>query len=203
MRTVIPWTAHVFHNRYDIVSLNKHTELQDDNSTNINVIANSYTNEGQSKRGPRNYLKKEKLRTFHQNVQCLSNCKTNLEVALGDFSTIHIIGITEHWQSNESIHSFQLEHYNLVSSFCRSNNKVHGGVALYALQDLVQTVRHDINAISEEYVFECTAAEIKIKDNSYICVVVYKPPNTTIDSFIDKMQELLEIGTSNSKKKWL
>lgn len=78
---------------------------------------------------------------------------------------------------------------------------MHGGVALYALQDLVQTVRHDINAISEEYVFECTAAEIKIKDNSYICVVVYKPPNTTIDSFIDKMQELLEIGTSNSKKK--
>lgn len=135
---------------------------------------------------------------FHQNVQCISNCLNNINVILSDLNVL-FVALTEHWQTENSIGAFQLENYKLISSHCRTGNNSHGGVALYAEESLNYVIRNDINSLSEDCIFECASAEFKIYGVAYVICVVYTPPATNIDCFINKLDLLLERATMGDK----
>lgn len=109
--------------------------------------------------------------------------------------------MTEHWQCSESINAHQIDGYNLITAYCRPKRNAHGGVVLYALKKWIPVIRHDINEISEPYIFECVAAEFKICDKIYLISVIYKPPNTNIEVFTKKMDQLLDLATKCDSKK--
>ena len=138
------------------------------------------------------------LSLFHLNVQGISNCINNINVAVGDLN-VHFIALCKHWQNSLSINVFQLESYILVSSYCRSAKNAHGGVVLYTLNSLTTITREDINVLSEEYLFECAAVEVKIRDTCYVIWVVYRPPSTDVNIFIDNLDCLLEIANDEDK----
>ena len=70
---------------------------------------------------------------------------------------------------------------------------------LYALNSLSTISRQDINSLSEDYLFECTAIEIKLKDRYYVICVVYRPPSADVNLFINKVDCLLETATVDDK----
>lgn len=112
---------------------------------------------------------------------------------------VNFVALTEHWQTVNSIEAFQIENYKLISLYYRTGNNCHGGVALYAEKSLNSIIRNDINSLSEDYVFECTAAEFKMNGVVYVICVVYTPPATNIDCFINKLDLLLERATMGDK----
>lgn len=135
---------------------------------------------------------------FHQNVQGLSNCLNNIFVVISNLD-LQFVAITEHWQNTDSIGAFQLQCFKLVTYFCRRKSRAHGGVALYCANYLSPVIRHDINQLSEEYVFECTAAEFRIDSVGYVVCVIYKPPDTSTEDFILRLDQLLDIASEGEK----
>ena len=117
-----------------------------------------------------------------------------------DLQYPHIVALSEHWQNQISMHAYQIKGYNLVTCYCRKNSLAHGGVALYGLSNLKAMVRSDITNLSLEYVFECCAAEFVIENNIYIIVVIYSPPPTNLEIFLEKLEELLLLALADSNK---
>lgn len=118
-----------------------------------------------------------------------------------DNLNVTFIAITEHWQSYKSIEAYQIENYKLISAFCRNSDNVRGGAALYALNSLNNCViRLDINKLSEEYKFECTAAEFTVNNMTYLVCVIYRPPSSTLEHYLNKLDELLELALTDNIK---
>lgn len=140
----------------------------------------------------------ESIKLFHQNVQGISNCVNNLNVILSGLKVDFVV-LTEHWQSADRIKAYQLENYTMASFHCRTAKLAHGGVVLYCADFLRPIIRQDINSLSEDYVFECTAAEFKVDNVYYVICVVYKPPNTKTDEFLNKLDQLLDTATADDK----
>lgn len=109
------------------------------------------------------------------------------------------MAITEHWQSSRSIEAFQMDNYYIASSYCRTAANAHGGTVLYALNSLKSTVRDDITSLTDEYTFECTAAEFTINNIFYVICVVYRPPSSDLNTFINKLDLLLEKACKGDK----
>ena len=143
---------------------------------------------------------------FHQNVQCLSNCKHNLDIVLEEINNPDIVVLSEHWQTEDSIRAYNLQNYKLITSFCRSKTTSHGGVAIYASmknKSLISSarVRREINCFIEEFIFECSCAEFTIKGELFVIVAIYKPPKTNLDIYMRKLENIIELLTSSSKNK--
>lgn len=58
-----------------------------------------------------------------------------------------IVGVTEHWQSQEQIKMYGLEGYELISIYCREFGH-HGWSALFANKDYVFSERMDLQGMS-------------------------------------------------------
>lgn len=131
---------------------------------------------------------------LHLNVQSISNCIDNLNAAILNLN-LDVVAITEHWQTATALPAFRVQNFNLATFYSRVNRNAHGGVALYIRDSIIWKIRNDINALSEEYIFECAAIEIKINKLVYVVCVVYKPPQTNVSSFVNKMDALLELAS--------
>lgn len=135
---------------------------------------------------------------FHQNVQCISNCKANLEVVI-DNNKYHVLALTEHWQTDGAMESFQFRNYRLANKYCRRSATAHGGVALYVIDSLDPISRDDITMLSEEYVLECSAVEVKVAGVQYVVCVMYNPSVANFDTFVKKLDQIIELIMNENK----
>lgn len=103
-----------------------------------------------------------------------------------------VLTVTEHWKSNEQLKSYKLNNYKLAAKFCREAG-THGGAAVYCLEELPTKVRSDINALGESYTFECAAVEVNSKKFNGVVVALYRTPDSDVDYFLRKMQDVLEL----------
>lgn len=127
---------------------------------------------------------------LNQNVQSIGNCIEKLTNVLKE-NNCKVLTVTEHWKSVEQLSAYKLQGYKLVTSFCRGQGH-HGGVAIYCVEKLYVKTRTDINELSECYNFECAGAEVHCENNKFTIVVIYRTPDSEVDSFLRKMYELLE-----------
>ena len=98
-----------------------------------------------------------------------------------------IIGLTETWLKPLNVSVYGIEGYNHVG-ITRENTK-GGGVSLFISQEFVYSEMNDLCMITD-YI-ECLFVKLSTKDSSYVVGVVYRPPNSNITLFNDKMNEIL------------
>ena len=70
----------------------------------------------------------------------------------------------------------------------RENTK-GGGVSLFISQEFVYSEMNDLCMITD-YI-ECLFVKLSTKDSSYVVGVVYRPPNSNITLFNEKMNDIL------------
>ena len=103
-----------------------------------------------------------------------------------------VIGITETWLQKDTCDLYMLEGYNFVEKHRESRSG--GGVGLF-IDESISFIKHDDLSMFDEYI-ECVSVEVEkhvLKTSKNVVIsVIYRPPNTDVRIFIDKMNILLD-----------
>ena len=133
------------------------------------------------------------IRIGHQNIRSLRGCKClEIDVALEN-ENLDIMCITEHWLTQDELLLVNLDGFIRTSFYCRPSS-AHGGAGIFLKKSISNYfIRTDIVDMSIENHFEVAAIELSAQSVSQRLVVValYRPPQGSIQTFLDKMHELL------------
>ena len=140
----------------------------------------------------------ENVSFIHFNARSLvknfENIERMLELNGVKFSAI---GVSETWFSD----THNKEYYSLKgydAYFTNRSDKKGGGTALYIRSDYSHECS-DIGTYEVKNCFEVTTVKMNICANKVIYLsCVYKPPNTSIELFIEKYMEFLELYRGKS-----
>lgn len=126
----------------------------------------------------------------------LSKLKCYLENLNHKF-TIH--SFTESWISNHSAGLYGMAGYNVEHNY-RKDRK-GGGVSLFISEEVEYQLREDLTIQTPymETLFVELTNNTGFKNKNVICGVVYRPPNTDMKLFNNKMSELLDKIKSDGK----
>lgn len=132
----------------------------------------------------------KKISIIHQNVQSIGNSVDAINMFLSEHSDCICLAITEHWKSTSQLQLHGINDFKLVSSFCREEGQ-HGGVAVFCRNSVKCKARKNLNELSVCSEFECAASELFVNNQNIVIVSVYRPPNGSIELFLDKLEQLL------------
>ena len=124
-----------------------------------------------------------KFSTLTINCRSLSKNFDKLEYSLKSLNVnFDCIGITETWiKPVESIDSYNMTDYTFLSK--PRMEKRGGGVGMYIANRLKFKERNDINTNSENCLYESLFVEVETEKNKIVIGVIYKPPDTCINTF--------------------
>ena len=121
----------------------------------------------------------------------MGNAVGPVNVMLELHENCEILCITEHWKSEEQLKSLTLNNFNLISMFCREENK-HGGAAVYCKHGLKCKAQVKLNNLSISGVFECAVIECSFPNCREVIVAsVYRPPSGDTYIFMTQLEHLL------------
>jgi len=103
-----------------------------------------------------------------------------------------VIGITETWMNASNVDSITIKGYNHELMY--RSNKIGGGVSVFVKNNLNYIRRTDLE-INDEFV-ETVIIEVDkniVNMNRKILIVtLYRPPNSDIQSFIERIEQILQ-----------
>ena len=103
-----------------------------------------------------------------------------------------VIGITETWLQTDTCDLYMLEGYNFVEKHRESRSG--GGVGLF-IDESISFIKRDDLSMFDEYI-QCVSVEAEkhvLKTSKNVVIsVIYRPPNTDVRIFIDKMNIMLD-----------
>ena len=110
-----------------------------------------------------------------------------------------VIGLTETWLQDSTEPLYCLPNYNMISQV-RTNRK-GGGVSLLIKEDVQFTERNELNIMNN--IIECLFIEfdkqILNSDKNTIVGIIYRPPDTNIQTFIETLNDVLSKIKSERK----
>ena len=136
------------------------------------------------------------MKSYFQNIRCLHN-KVVFFGNLLPIDCYDILMFAEHWETEDNIKLLPIKNFKMTSSFSREL-KTHGGTAIYVKETLHAINRTDIIKLSIESQFEISAIEMQHNNSIYCCV--YRPPNSDIEIFFDRLEMLLDLVFSENKQ---
>lgn len=86
-----------------------------------------------------------------------------------------------------------MSHYTIASYFVRRNH-IHGGTIIYTKNQLQFKNIDAVNEFSCEMNIECCGIAFVFENQSYIIVCIYRPPSGDIDTFFNRVNDILMIS---------
>ena len=145
-------------------------------------------------------LSHQEFSLLHLNIRSLNKNFDSFETFISTLNNFQfsLIGLTETWLHSNSPPLFHIANYNLLRqdrTVCKG-----GGVALYAHNNLNPKIRHDVHIEgSEDLFFEITHDKHKNK----IIGVIYRPPSSSFDTFLENLETCLEHLSNEHKDIYL
>ena len=137
---------------------------------------------------------------LHLNARSINKNFDSIDLLLSSINNFQfsVIGITETWLHKNSPPIFNINNYNIL----RDDRKRRrgGGVALYVNDSLTFKNRQDIHIEGTENIF------IELTNNfskNLIIGVIYKPPNSSVDAFLEKLEHILNTLAGENKPIYL
>ena len=113
---------------------------------------------------------KNKFSVVHYNVQSISD---KLDITESEFCNFDIICLTETWlDQRTSNNTLSLNEYNLHRRDRVGDN--HGGICVYAKQNIYSRRRYDIEYPN----IECVWIEVSVHNKKILIGTFYRPPNS-------------------------
>ena len=145
------------------------------------------------------YKNMSQLTMFHSNIRSLPCNARQLELLLSHLQIeFDFIGITETWLTNNNNDIYNINNYNHV--YKTRETKRGGGVSLYIKTCFKYKLRDDISVFDNNCESIFTEIETDILGKRSVVVgVIYRPPNTSINPFLDYIDRVLEIVKREKK----
>ena len=107
----------------------------------------------------------------------------------------HILAFTETWLMPENMNTANFEGYDCSHVIRPTDNHFDfkekgGGISIFIRDNLQYKVREDLNVMLPY--METLFIELSFNHKIYIIGVVYRVPNTNVNSFNDKLNEIIE-----------
>jgi exonuclease III len=113
----------------------------------------------------------------------------------------HIIVLNEHWLCSFEVKHFRVKGYKLASAYGRRSRE-RGGVLILIANNLKNTT--SLRLRSKEMIFEACALEVKIANQIFQVITVYRPSNPTnngnLSEFFERLENLIEEKLSPGKE---
>ena len=141
-------------------------------------------------------LAPETFSLLHINSRSLNKNYDNFETFLYSLNNFpfSVIGITETWLHSVSPNLFNLQNYQMIRN--DRTGRRGGGVAFYIQDQLQFKVRYDLSLKESESLF----IEIQnSKEKNIIIGLIYRPPNTQIDSFYGDLESVFDTLSPENK----
>ena len=140
------------------------------------------------------------LSMIHLNIRSLPKHFRELNVFLSELSIdFNVIAVTETWLNEANADIYNIDdylHFHLVRP-----EKMGGGVSIFAKHGLECTVRNDLNVTNSymETLFIEITKESSRREKNCIVGVTYRPPNTDVQLFMEKLSEMLNLIKTENK----
>ena len=137
------------------------------------------------------------IRSVPKHIQDLNNYLSNINVKFT------ILGLSETWVSNSSSGIYNMEGYDQIENY--RTNRTGGGVSLYIKKNVKYLRRSDLDIFDnhlESLFVEIDKQSVNCRRN-VIVGVLYRPPNTDPDAFIQSLTPLLEKLDNENKTLYL
>lgn len=100
--------------------------------------------------------------------------------------------LTEHWSNDNILECIKFKNglYILANSFSR-NKKKGGGAAIF-IKNCIHFQILDTSNFCEEGCLEAAGIVIKINNENYTIICIYRPPTSNVNIFLNKLSELVD-----------
>ena len=132
------------------------------------------------------------LSLFHLNIRSLPKNLNNLELYFKNLNmTFSVIGLSETWIQESNVLISGIDGYKCEHVY--REKKTGGGVSLFVKNSIDYTKRDDLIMLNDsiETVFIEVEANILKTLNNVIIGVIYRPPNSDINSFMSDLKCIL------------
>ena len=136
------------------------------------------------------------------NIRSLQKNFDQLQLALNSIDIdFQAVCITETWLTDTTpINLFNIPGKNFIHK--HRTNKIGGGVGIYLNNNLDFKLRPDLDKLDGD--IECIFAEINMKNHKNMLIgSIYRPPQGNIKSFIDKLNDILNVIKSEKKIQYI
>ena len=178
--------------------------FEDFNATNLAKTCSYYNEDTFQKRCSEVKDISQYLSLMHVNIRSVQQNFKNLEEYIESLNyKFDVTGLSETWLNENTHANFNPEGYS-VESIYRSH-KSGGGVSLL-VKDNLQYVRRDDLTVNTEHL-ECLFVELSSscgknkfnKSTKVLVGTVYRPPNTSIERFLESLSPLLDVLKREAK----
>ena len=144
------------------------------------------------------HTKQQNICTLHLNIRGLHTKKDSLQELNTDLRdqgiTIHFILLCETNLNSVKMKTCNIDGYSLI---CNNREGERGGVAMYVLDSISYTLRHDL-AIFVSYEFESIFIQTTIGKKKYIIGEVYRVPNTSELESIERYSDIIDLTATEN-----
>ena len=145
--------------------------------------------------------KDDEFSLLHLNILTILNNFDDLKAYLNSLEyNFSVIGLSETWLSQNNNNDFPLPRYNYIGKVRK--NKHGGGVGLY-MNCSYQFKERDDLAVNIDDIIESQFIELTTKPKNTLVGIIYRPPNSKIDLFIECLTEMLQKLNLQNKKCYL
>ena len=190
--------------KFNPFQYNDNVALSENNSSldtyfDLNMLTCNYVLPNEFKNQNSDPEMSKYLSLLHPNLRSIANKFDTFKNLLNTLGTnkMKIIGITETWLNDSNKDNFELDGYKFIN--INRTNKRGGGVGIYIANELQYKTRNDLN-INTEDVIETVFIEIEMPTGkNVIAGVIYRPPNSNIELFLDQIQNVLDTIDKENK----
>ena len=145
--------------------------------------------------------KGDEFSVLHLNTRSILNKFDDLKAYLNSLEyKFSVIGLSETWLDQNNINDFPLPCYHNIGKVRK--NKHGGGVGLYVNCSYQFRERDDL-AVNIDDVIESQFIELTSKPKNTLIGIIYRPPNSRIEQFIECLAEMLQKLDLQNKKCYL
>ena len=145
--------------------------------------------------------KDDEFSLLHLNIRSILNKFDDLKAYLNSLEyNFSVIGLSETWLNQNNCTDFPLPCYHYIGKV--RNNKHGGGVGLYVNCSYQFRERDDL-AVNIDDIIESQFIELTTKPKNTLVGIIYRPPNSKIDQFIECLTEMLQKLDLQNKKCYL
>ena len=143
---------------------------------------------------------KQTFALFHLNIRSLPANLTHMLCYMANLKqNFDIIGVTENWLTPENKDLYYIQNYEHINNIRTS--RAGGGVSLFISSNI------KYKELTEFYIsndnLECLFVEAEIDSAKEIIGIVYRPPNSNVDTFTSLLNDILDKLKMNNKHCWI
>ena len=128
----------------------------------------------------KSFSSKHTFSLFHLNIRSLPANLSNMLCCLDNLQIqFDVIGISENWLTQETKDMYYIHNYEHVSN--TRLNRRGGGVSLFIASHIKYKELNEYSINNEN--LECIFIEAEIESCKKIIGIVYRPPNSNVDTF--------------------